>query len=109
VCDSFDHPDLVGGVLEAAKGLWFGSGELYWHRLVETMLRLKNQVAARRAGFWLEKLQLADEDVLGHLDVGSGHGYAPLEPGGPADGPRNARWRLIINIPERQLLEWREH
>jgi hypothetical protein len=25
------------------------------------------------------------------------------------NGLRNARWRLIINMPELQLLEWREH
>jgi predicted transcriptional regulator of viral defense system len=109
LCDGFDHPELVGGVLEAAKGLWFGSGEVDWHKLVGTMLRLRNQVAARRAGFWLELLELADEELLAQLDVGSGHSYALLEPGGPNDGPRNARWRLIVNIPERQLLEWREH
>ena len=107
--DGFDHPELVGGVLEAAKGLWFGSGEFDWYKLVETMLRLRNQAAARRTGFWLELLELTDEAVLAQLDVGSGHSYTLLEPSGPADGPRSARWRLIINIPERQLLEWREH
>ena len=109
LCDGLDHPELVGGVLEAAKGLWFGSGEVDWRKLVGTMLRLRNQVAARRAGFWLELLELADEELLAQLDVGSGHSYALLEPGAPGDGPRNARWRLIVNIPERQLLEWREH
>jgi predicted transcriptional regulator of viral defense system len=107
--DGFDHPELVGGVLEAAKGLWFGSDELDWQRLVETMSRLRNQAAARRTGFWLELLELADRGILEQLDVGSGHSYALLDPGGPADGPRNVRWRLIVNLPEQQLLEWREH
>jgi hypothetical protein len=32
-----------------------------------------------------------------------------LEPSGTNDGARNARWRLIVNMPEGQLLEWREH
>jgi predicted transcriptional regulator of viral defense system len=31
----------------------------------------------------------------------------PLE-AGPDEGPQDAHWRLIINVPERQLLEWRE-
>jgi predicted transcriptional regulator of viral defense system len=107
--DGFDHPELVGGVLEAAKGLWFGAGELDWERLVRYTLRLGNKVATRRMGFWLELLELTDEEFLTQLKVGAGHSYARLEPGGLADGPRNARWRLIVNVPERQLLEWREH
>jgi predicted transcriptional regulator of viral defense system len=30
IADGFDRPRLAGGVLEAAKGLWFGSQELDW-------------------------------------------------------------------------------
>jgi predicted transcriptional regulator of viral defense system len=109
IADGFDRPELVGGVLEAAKGLWFGSQELDWEKLVAYILRLQNQVAARRLGFWLELLDLGDERLLSGLEGGPGHSYARLEPSGAAGGPRNARWRLIVNVPERQLLEWREH
>ncbi len=109
IADGLDRPDLVGGVLEAAKGLWFGSRELDWQRLVTYVLRLESPAAARRLGFWLELLGLGDERLLPQLEAGRGHSYALLEPSGPEHGPRNSRWRLILNIPERQLLEWREH
>lgn len=109
IADGFDHPELVGGVLEAAKGLWFGSQELDWEKLVTYTLHLRNQVASRRLGFWLELLDLGNERLLSQLEECRGHSYARLEPSGPTDGPRNARWRLIVNVPERQLLEWREH
>jgi len=109
IADSLDHPELAGGVLEAARGLWFSSQELDLEKLITYTLRLRNQVAARRLGFWLELLALGDEQVLSRLKGGRGHGYARLEPSGTGDGPRNARWRLIINVPEWQLLEWREH
>lgn len=109
IVDGLDRPDLVGGVLEAAKGLWFGSGELDWERLVTYALRLESLAAARRLGFWLELLGLADDRLLSRLKVGRGHSYARLEPAGPERGPRNPRWRLIVNVPEHQLLEWREH
>jgi len=82
---------------------------LDWEKLVTYTLRLRNQVAARRLGFWLELLALGDERLLSRLEEGRGHSYARLEPSGADSGPRNARWRLIVNIPERQLLEWREH
>ena len=109
IADGFDHPELVGGVLEPAKGMWFGSQELEWEKLVDYTLRLGNQVAARRLGFWLEQLDLGTQDLLSRLNGGSGHSYAPLEPSGPREGLRNARWRLVVNVPERQLLEWRAH
>jgi len=109
IADGFDHPELVDGVLEAAKGLWLGSRELDWEKLVAYTLRLGNQVAARRLGFWLELLNLGRDDLLPRLEDDRGHSYAPLEPSGPREGPRNARWRLIVNVPERQMLEWRDH
>lgn len=109
LADAFDRPRLVGGVLEAAKGLWFGSQELDWEKLAAYSLCLRNWVAVRRLGFWLELLGLGDEALLARLQVGAGHSYALLEPGGAGDGPRNARWRLVVNVTERQLLEWREH
>jgi predicted transcriptional regulator of viral defense system len=109
IADGFDHPRLAGGVLEPAKGLWFGSQELDWDKLVAYTLRLRNQAAARRLGFWMELLDLGNEDTLSRLQNDAGHSYARLEPSGPREGPRNARWRVIVNVPERQLLEWREH
>ena len=95
--------------MEAAKGLWFGSQEVDWEKLVTYTCRLRNQVAARRLGFWLELLALGDERLISRLEGGRGRSYAWLEPSGATSGRRNARWRLIVNVPERQLLEWREH
>lgn len=109
IADGFDHPELTSGVLEPAKGLWFGSQELDWEKLVSYTLRLRNRVAARRLGFWLELLDLGSEALLSKLEDDSGHSYASLEPSGLREGPRNTHWRLIVNVPERQLLEWREH
>jgi predicted transcriptional regulator of viral defense system len=109
IVDGFDHPEYCGGVIEAAKGLWFGSDELDWDRLVEYSQRLGNRTAMRRLGFWLERLGMGQEGLLQRLKVPEDRNYALLEPSGPREGVRDARWRLIVNIPERQLLEWREH
>ena len=109
VADCLDRPDLAGGAVEAAKALWFGRDELDMERVVAYGHRMGNRAALRRLGFWLELLSLGDDRSLSRLDGGGGHSYARLDPSGTNDGPRNARWRLIVNIPERQLLEWREH
>ncbi len=108
IADGFDHPQYCGGVIEPAKGLWFGSDELDLERLVAYSQRLGNHAAMRRLGFWLEQLGLGEPSLLRFLEPRD-RNYAFLDPEGLPSGPRSARWRLIINVPERQLLEWREH
>jgi predicted transcriptional regulator of viral defense system len=109
VADGFDHPEYCGGVLEPAKGLWFGSDELDPDKLIAVSRRLGNRAAMRRLGFWLERLDLAGDALRSQLALPSGRNYALLDPAGPRSGPKDARWRLIVNLPEQQLLEWREH
>lgn len=109
IADGFDHPEYCGGVIEPAKGLWFGSDELDLDRLLDYSRRLGNRTAMRRLGFWLERLEIGDQALLRELEAPQDRNYARLDPGGPDDGPRDARWRLIVNVPEHQLLEWREH
>ncbi|GAB4537272.1 MAG: type IV toxin-antitoxin system AbiEi family antitoxin domain-containing protein [Anaerolineae bacterium] len=105
IADGFDHPEYCGGVIEPAKGLWFGSDELDLARLVEYSQHLGNRAAMRRLGFWLERLGTGDQELLRRLEPSTDRNYALLDPRGPANGPRDAHWRLIINVPERQLLE----
>ncbi|MCG3212427.1 MAG: hypothetical protein FOGNACKC_06097 [Anaerolineae bacterium] len=109
VADAFDRPDLVRGILEAAKCLYFGKAELDWDKVIAYSLKLGNQTAQRRLGFWLELLAIGDERQRSRLESQSGRSYALLEPAGPAEGVPNTRWRLTVNIPDRQLLEWQEH
>lgn len=109
IVDGFDHPGYCGGVLEPAKGLWFGRDELDFDQLIAYSLQLGNRAAVRRLGFWLDRLRLVDEALLLRLCSPEDRNYNKLDPAGLDKGPRDARWRLIINIPEHQLLEWREH
>ena len=109
VADCLDRPDLAGGAVEAAKALWFGQDELDLERVVTYGRRLGNRVALRRLGFWLERLELGSPALLEQLQDRRGHSYARLDTRGRASGPRNPRWQLIVNVPEKQLLEWREH
>ena len=109
IVDGFDHPEYCGGVIEPAKGLWFGSDELDLDRLVAYCQRLGNGAAMRRLGFWLERLKLGDPALLRRLQAQHDRNYSLLDPRGSSEGPRDARWRLIVNVPERWLLEWQEY
>ncbi|MEA3459436.1 MAG: type IV toxin-antitoxin system AbiEi family antitoxin domain-containing protein [Chloroflexota bacterium] len=109
IADGFDHPEYCGGVIEVAKGLWFRGNELDLEKLVAYSRRLGNRAAMRRLGFWLELLGAGDKELWRKLENRRTHSYVRLDPRGPDEGVRSARWRLIVNVPERQLLEWRGH
>jgi len=109
IADGFDHPEYCGGVIEPAKGLWFGSCELDLAKLVAYSQRLGNRMAMHRLGFWMEQLGIGDKELWQELVSPQDRNYALLDPHGSKDGPRDARWRVIVNVPERQLLEWQEH
>jgi predicted transcriptional regulator of viral defense system len=108
LADGFDHPEYCGGVIEAAKGLWYGRDEIDRERLVAYGRRLTNRSALKRLGFWWEQLGMVEPEILEQL-VHKDRNYPLLDPTGPRQGRRDRRWRLIVNIPEEQLLEWREN
>lgn len=109
IVDCLTHPAYAGGIIEAAKGLWFGSEEIDLERLVDYGERNGSRAALQRLGFWLERLGLGDEVMLMRIERGRSQSYTRLEVPGPVVGPRDRRWRVIVNIAEDTLLEWREH
>ena len=112
IADGFDHPEHCGGVIEAVKGLWYGRDEIDLEQLIANSRRPGNRSALGRLGFWLERLSIVNERTLEQLvstdDMQGDRNYPLLDPTGPAQGVRNARWRLVVNIPEQRLLEWRK-
>jgi hypothetical protein len=56
-------------------------------------------------GAWapVRLLQVGDEVLLRELASPGDRNYVCLDPAGRNEGPLNARWRLIVNVPKRQL------
>ena len=77
-------------------------------KLVAYIRRIGNKAAMRCLGFWMELLEIGGEGLWRKLEDRGTRTYARLDPWGPDEGMRNPRWRLIVNVPEKQLLEWRE-
>jgi predicted transcriptional regulator of viral defense system len=47
--------------------------------------------------------------LLAQIQADLGAGYTVLDPLYLAEGRHDSRWRLVVNVPERELLDWREH
>ena len=96
IVDCLDRPRLCGGVIEAAKAL--AEGEFDKDKLIDYSIRINNSGVMRRLGYLADHLDL-------YIDVPrvDTRNYLCLDPSMPHRGPKNARWRLIVNIDE---MEW---
>ena len=109
LADCLDRPDLCGGVVEAAKAVWRGRKELNWSKVYAYGRQMGNSSILKRLGFLLELFELGTPDLLAQVQADLGAGYTMLDPLYPPEGRHDSRWRLVVNLPERELLDWREH
>ena len=107
--DCLDRLNLCGGVIEAAKAIWRGRDEMDWEKAVAYGRRMGNRTILKRLGFLLETFALGMPPLLDALQTGVGAGYTVLDSLYPYEGQRDRRWHLVVNVPEHELLDWREH
>lgn len=117
VVDCLDRPDLCGGIVEAAKGLagYARRADAQPARLAEYATRLGNQAIVKRLGYLAEQLDLPARfpdagwsAAMADWQCGLSAGFARLDPRLPAVGPYDRAWRLRLNVPPDQLLDWME-
>ena len=108
VLDLLDRPEYSGGLPGAVQALGSAKPRLDWIRLSRYMARMGNRSLGLRLGYLLEAVR---PDVAvprawarAHLPRRSDP-YVPL--GTPREfgrrGPRDARWHVVRNVPERYL------
>ena len=97
--DASDRPDLAGGMMEIARGLWLVRKEIDSSKLVDSVKRFDSYAAAKRLGFLMEKLGVGLESDLRRLRrfVKASTSYAFLDPTRGKTGPYLSRWRLRLN------------
>jgi predicted transcriptional regulator of viral defense system len=101
--DCAARPELCGGLVELAKGLWLRKDALNERRLVAYAQRMDHRAAARRLGFLLETYSLGQPATIAGLQGLLNERYTLLDPTLPATGPYRARWRLRVNSDSEEL------
>lgn len=96
IIDCLDKPQYCGGIVEVAKAL--KNGEFDKSKLIEYSSRIGNSAVIRRLGYLCDLLKI---DVS--PPVVDTRNYLYLDPTMPKTGVKNARWRLIINLDEKDL------
>lgn len=99
IVDSLDLPRYAGGVSEVAKALRTALHEIDVVTLVEYANRMGNKSLGSRLGYLLE--------ILGRPVDGSLIRSATpvrLDPGRASSGHTAGRWKVVVNVPQIELL-----
>lgn len=101
IIDCLDKPKLCGGIIEAAKGLAEGiKDNIDLEKLTAYAEQIGNNAVIKRLGYLSESLDLPVDPWLGKWKEHLSKGYSLLDPTQRNIGSYNARWHLIINVPE---------
>lgn len=107
--DCLDRPELSGGMAGAAQVLARAKPSLSWDRLGRYLRRWGNRSLALRAGYLAERLRPALPPPRDWVVRWLPSPDEPTVPLGPPRtygrrGPRDPRWHVIRNVPDRVLL-----
>jgi predicted transcriptional regulator of viral defense system len=107
IVDALDHPAYAGDIPEIAAMLRRGQGQLDWNQLVDYALRFESQALVQRLGYLSDLLNVPlGSSARDRLLEGVGKSTPYLGRTGQWDtgGDYDATWRLVDNIPRRELL-----
>jgi len=107
VVDSLDRPDYAGDIPEIAAMLWRGRGRLDWDRLADYGLRFQSQALVQRLGYLVDFLGCSfDEPTRARLLAAIGKSTPYLGRPGQwgTSGKYDTTWRIVDNVPRRELL-----
>lgn len=98
VVDILDAPRLGGGIRHAAEVLAAYLDDHDTATLVEYGDRLGNRTVFKRLGYIVEAFERDHGDLIAACHERVSAGISRLDPDGPKDGRRVARWGLRINV-----------
>jgi predicted transcriptional regulator of viral defense system len=105
--DCLDRPQYAGDIPEVAAMLWRGKGRLDWPRLADYALRFSSQSLMQRLGYLADPFNLPMNDAT-RKRLLDGTGKSTCYLGQPGrwgrGGAYDATWRVVDNVPRRELL-----
>ncbi len=107
IVDSLDKMDCAGGIAEIAQVVHTAYSRVDLSKLADYALRMESRALVQRLGYLIETVgSPLPEDVAERLMKGIGHSktYLGAIARWGTGGDYNARWQVVVNVPERQLL-----
>lgn len=108
IVDCLDRLDYCGGVVEVAKALWYGRNEFDFIKMAEYAQKNGNKAVSQRLGYLMESLDSGSNDAINILNKSQSNSYAPLDTLADRKGRYIERWKVLVNVRESELLQWKE-
>jgi len=108
IVDCLDRLEYCGGVSEVAKALSYGRDELDLLKMAHYAVKNGNKAVIKRLGYLLELLSFEAHGAIDILRRNLGSGYSPLDTLGYREGRHIQRWKIVVNVPDNELLQWKE-
>ena len=106
--DCLDRLRYCGGVVEVAKALSYGRDELDFVKMAEYAQKSGNSAVSQRLGYLLETLGSGTGEAVALLHENSSRSYILLDTLASPKGRYIDRWKVLVNVPENELLQWKE-
>lgn len=103
IIDCLDRPDLCGGIIEVATGLWAKRNLVDFRRLADYAKRLGRQSVVKRLGYLLGVFELGTQELTHELIETLSPSYALLDPTLPDEGHYVRKWRVRVNLNPDEL------
>jgi predicted transcriptional regulator of viral defense system len=103
IVDCLHRPDLCGGIVEVARGLWAKRQEVDFAQLGRYAIRLDHKAVAKRLGFLLDVYDLGTSETTGVLREMVTASYTSLDPTLPASGRYLSKWKIRVNVSPDEL------
>ena len=109
IVDCLDRLEYCGGVMEVAKALYYGRDELDFVKMAEYACKNGNRAANQRLGYLMETLDFRTDKAIAVLRRSISNSYAPLDTLAVPEGRYIERWKVLINVQDDELQQWKEH
>ena len=108
VVDCLDRLEYCGGIVEVAKALWYGRDELDFVKMAEYAQKNGNRAVSQRLGYLMEMLDSGTNEAIAILRQSRSNSYAPLDTLADRKGHYVEQWKVLVNVREDELLQWKE-
>lgn len=103
IVDCLDRPDLCGGIMEVATGLWAKRDAVDFGRLTAYARRLGKKSVVKRLGYLMGVFELGVPEFTAELSESLSPSYALLDPTLPDEGRYIRKWRIRANLNPDEL------
>lgn len=103
IVDCLDRPELCGGIIEVARGLWAKRDSVDFAKLGDYVTKLGRKSVAKRLGILLDVYELGTPEIFEKLQPLVSASYVPLDPSLPASGCYLSKWKIRANVDADEL------